>query len=45
VDDEVLKFDTAEGEKDLAKKELAARMQADGFTLVTRKTRIEDWMY
>jgi len=42
VDDEVLKFDTAEGEKDLAKKELAARMQADGFTLVTRKTKIED---
>lgn len=42
VDDEVFKFDTAEGEKDLAKKELAARMQADGFTLITRKTRIED---
>jgi hypothetical protein len=42
VDEEVLKFDNEETRKDVAKKELVARMQADGFTLVTRKTRIED---
>jgi hypothetical protein len=42
VDEEVLKFASEETRKDVAKKELVARMQADGFTLVTRKTRIED---
>lgn len=45
VDEEMSRFDSKESEKEQEKKELVARMQADGFTLVTRKTKLEDEDY
>lgn len=40
VDKHMAAFDAKEEAKELAKKELAARMEADGFTLVTSKARV-----
>lgn len=40
VDKYMAKFEAGESEVDRKKSELSARMQADGFTLVTRKTKI-----
>jgi len=41
ADEDVRAFEAGESEADRAKRELAARMQADGFTLVTRRSRLE----
>jgi hypothetical protein len=40
ADSHMAGFDAAEGEARRRKEELGARMQADGFTLVTRKSRL-----